>query len=148
MGERKMAICGVDCCKDCSRVKECGGCTVCNGHPFGGSCIAAECIKTGGFEACNALKNTLIEEINSLGIKYLYVDSLNLLNGFLVNLEYVLPNGEGIKLLNDNDVYLGNQIEKPNSDRCYGVVTDSKYLLVCEYGCNGLNPEIVSYKRR
>jgi len=63
-------------------------------------------------------------------------------------LEYVLPNGEGIKLLNDNDVYLGNQIEKPNSDRCYGVVTDSKYLLVCEYGCNGLNPEIVSYKRR
>jgi len=94
------------------------------------------------------LKENLITEINALGIKDLNIDELNLLNGFYVNLEYTLPNGNTLKLLNDNDAYLGNQIEIPNSDRCYGVATDAKYILVCEYGCDGSNPEIVMFKRR
>ena len=28
------------------------------------------------------------------------------------------------------------------------VVADEKFILVCEYGCNGADPEIVLYKRR
>jgi len=45
-------------------------------------------------------------------------------------------------------MYLGNQIEIDGKERCYGVAADENYLLVCEYGCNGLDPEIVIYKRR
>ncbi len=79
--------------------------------------------------------------------RYLQVNDLELLNGFFVNLEYTLPNGQLVKFLKDNNVYLGNQIEIPKSDRCYGLVADELYLLVCEYGCEGADPEIVLYKK-
>lgn len=39
------AICGADCCGVCDRKEECGGCTTVQGHPFGGTYVAAECIK-------------------------------------------------------------------------------------------------------
>lgn len=143
-----LAICGVDCCSECERRKECGGCKKVDGHPFGGTCIAAECIKRGGFEEFLRFKDTLIAEFNALGIKGLEVHNLNLLNGFFVNLEYPLANGQTVKLLNDNDVYWGNQIEIPNSDRCHGIVADDTYMLVCEYGCDGEKPEIILYKKR
>ena len=94
------------------------------------------------------LKRQLIEEINALGIGGLIVDDLNLLTGAYVNLEYPLSNGTTVRFLNDKDIYLGNQIEKPDSERCYGVVADEMFILVCEYGCNGANPEIVLYKHR
>ena len=38
--------------------------------------------------------------------------------------------------------------EKAGSDRYYGLVADNDYLLVCEYGCNGSDPEIVVYRKR
>ncbi len=143
-----MALCGLNCCNNCSRKAECGGCEKCEGHSFGGMCVAAECIKNGGLEAFYQMKQTLIDEFNGLGIKDLTVTDLNLLNGFYINLEYQLPNGQKVKLLEDNHVYLGNQIEIPGSERCYGIAADNKYLLVCEYGCHGADPEIVLYKRR
>ena len=71
-----------------------------------------------------------------------------LLTGAYVNLEYSLTNGTTVKFLNDKDVYLGNQIERTDSERCYGVVADETFILVCEYGRNGADPEIVLYKRR
>lgn len=43
--------------------------------------------------------------------------------------------------------YLGNQLRKKDSDRCYGVIADEHYLLVCEYGENGADAEIVVYKK-
>ena len=52
------------------------------------------------------------------------------------------------KLLEDNKVYMGNQIQIPGTSRCYGIVADEEYLLVCEYGCDGTDPQIVVYKRR
>lgn len=58
----------------------------------------------------------MIEEFNALGIRNLQVKDLNLLNGFSVNLEYALTNGQSVKLLEDYRVYLGNQIEIPESD--------------------------------
>ncbi len=142
------AICGSDCCEACSRKEECGGCVQTAGRPLGGKCVAADCIKRGGWEAFEEWKRTLIDEFNALGIKDLQVEDLNLLNGFFVNLEYPLANGQIVKLLEDNKVYLGNQIERPGNDRCYGIVADEAYLLVCEYGCGGSEPQIVVYKRR
>lgn len=143
-----LSICGAECCAECSRRDDCGGCVKTDGHPFGGTCIAAECIKQGGLEAFKKMKEILIAEFNTLGIQSLQVDNLNLLNGCYINLEYHLANGKSVKLLEDNRVYLGNQIEVPGSDRCYGIAADDAYLLVCEYGCNGTEPQIVVYKRR
>lgn len=137
-----MTYCGKDCCKDCGRLSECGGCEKCAGHPFGGSCIAER------NKDFSSLKATLINEINSLGIKDLSVTDLFLLNGAYVNLEYPLENGSAVKFLKDNDVYLGNQIERTGSERCFGVVAAESFILVCEYGCNGAEPEIVLFKRR
>lgn len=137
-----MTYCGSDCCKECSRAAECGGCEACSGHPFGGSCIAE---RNKDFAA---LKNSLIDEINALSVEGLTVSELFLLNGAYVNLEYPLPNGTTVKFLKDDDVYLGNQIERADSERCYGVVANEEFILVCEYGCNGAEPEIVMYKRR
>lgn len=141
-------ICQADCCGECSRQTECGGCIQTDGHPFGGTCVAAECIKRDGMEAFIRLKEELVEEFRSLGIEDLQVSDLNLLNGFFVNLEYHLANGQAVKLLEDNHIYLGNQIERPQSDRCYGIVADEQHLLVCEYGCGGMEPEIIVYKKR
>ena len=143
-----LSICGVECCGACNRKNDCGGCAETEGRPFGGTCVAAECVKRGGLEEFNKMKETLIAEFNALGIQGLQVNDLNLLNGFYVNLEYTLTNGQSVKLLEDDRDYLGNQIEIPGSDRCYGIVADDHYLLVCEYGCNGTEPQIIVYKKR
>ena len=143
-------ICGLDCscCQECDSREACGGCVETDGHPFGGSCAAAECVKAGGLEALAEVKANLIGEFNALGIKDLQIKDLNLLPGFYINLEYSLPNGQSVKLLEDGRTYFGNQIEIPGSDRCYGIAADDAYLLVCEYGCGGTDPQIVVYKRR
>lgn len=143
-----VSLCETNCCYECKRAEICGGCINTDGHPFGGTCIAAECIRHGGKEAFQKLKNTLISEFHALCIENLELSDLHLLNGDFINLEYPLPNGEMVKLLNDKNVYLGNQIERTDSDRCYGVVADKDFLLVCEYGCNGKDPEIILYKKR
>lgn len=137
-----MTYCGLDCCRECGRAAECGGCEKCGGHPFGGSCVAERNADFAG------LKKTLIAEINGLGIEGLTVDDLFLLSGAYVNLEYPLGNGTTAKFLKDADVYLGNQVERPGSERCYGIVANEEFLLVSEYGCEGADPEIVLFKRR
>ena len=137
-----MTYCGIDCCKDCNRLLECGGCEQCQGHPFGGSCVAER------NKDFTSLKRRLIDEINALGIEGLAVSDLNLLNGSYVNLSYPLANGSAVQFLKDNDIYFGNQVEWADSDRCYGIVADEDFILICEYGCNGSDPEIVLYKRR
>lgn len=137
-----MTCCGKNCCKECDRRLECGGCEQCKGHPFGGSCVAE---RNSNF---SELKQLLIEKINALGIGGLFVDDLNLLTGAYVNLEYPLSNGTTVKFLNDKDIYLGNQIERQDSERCYGVVANEDFILICEYGCNGSDQGIVLYKRR
>ena len=104
--------------------------------------------KIANMEKLLSIKSTLIQEFNALGIEGLNLTDLNLLNGSYINLEYTLPNGQKVKLLEDDKMYLGNEIEVEGKERCYGVAADEKYLLVCEYGCNGADPEIVVYKRR
>ncbi|MDE6722768.1 MAG: DUF3795 domain-containing protein [Eubacterium sp.] len=148
-------ICGIDC-NECGLKENCGGCAETNGRPFGGSCMIAECSTNNGCTECSAscssvcrLKAQLIEEFNALGIEDMEkVTNLNALRGSFVNLEYTLASGQTIKFWDDNRIYLGNQICKKNSDRCYGLTADENYLLVCEYGENGAEPEIVVFKKR
>ena len=142
------SLCGTNCCEGCSRKQDCGGCETCEGQPFGGSCIAAECVKRGGLEEFSRFKQELISECNALQVKGLQLQNLNLLNGFFVNLEYPLANWQKVQFLKDNRVYLGNQIEVEGSDRCYGIVADESFILIGEYGCDGADPEIVLYKKR
>ena len=137
-----MTYCGTDCCKECSRLSECGGCEACQGHPFGGSCIAERNKDFFG------LKQQLLAELNALGIQNLAVNELYLLNGAFVNLKYPLSNGTEVQFLNDKDVYLGCQIEQTGSERCLGVVANEAFILVCEYGSHGADPEIILYKKR
>lgn len=148
-------LCGLDC-SECGLRNECGGCTETNGHPFGGSCMIAVCCKDKGcgncgrsFEAPCKLKKQLIAEFNALGIEDMEeVTGLNALHGAYINLQYSLPGGQKIKFWDDDRIYLGNQICKKNSNRCYGLTADENYLLVCEYGDNGSDAEIIVYKKR
>ncbi len=142
-----MEKCGKNCCAVCDRLDECGGCDKCGGHPFGGNCIVTTALTKGDSSYFEDLKIKLIDTVNSLSIENLHINELFLLNGFYVNLEYPLKNGQKVKFLNDNDVYLGNQIEIKDSDRCLGVVTNGEILVVCEYGCMGENPELLLYKK-
>ena len=141
-------ICGIDC-SGCGFQEKCKGCLETNGRPLGGGCVAAECYKSGGESCFNAYKEQLIEEFNALRIGDMpKITTLCQLSGAFVNLEYTLPNGSKIKLLDDTKVYLGYQVEKVGSDRCYGLVADNDYILVCEYGNYGAEPEIIVYKKR
>ena len=141
-------LCGADC-GACALRESCGGCATTGGRPFGGACVCAECYKTGGEEAFHACCEQLLREFNALGIADMPpVTQLCQLNGAYVNLEYPLANGQRVKLLDDSRVYLGWQLEREGSDRCYGLVADEEYLLVCEYGCGGSDPQIIVYKKR
>lgn len=141
--------CDTTCCDECKlKGTACPGCRETDGHPCGGHCVAAECVRAGGLKALQDCKESIIREINALGIPDLRVDGLHLLNGAFVNLEYTLPSGQKTKLLDDRNVYWGNQVERPGQERCYGIVADEWHLLVCEYGCEGADPKIVLFKRR
>ncbi len=95
-------------------------------------------------------KKTLIQEINDLGIEGMpKLESLNALVGDYVNLEYPLPNGAKVKFLNDQTTYLGNQLESElGGDRCFGVLANMEFILICTYEAEGKNPELVLYKKR
>ncbi|MBQ6022587.1 MAG: helix-turn-helix domain-containing protein [Clostridia bacterium] len=95
-------------------------------------------------------KQTLIDEINDLHIEGMpKLEKLNALVGRFVNLEYRLPNGANVKFLNDDTTYLGNQLEPLfGGDRCFGVLANMDFILICTYEAEGANPELVLYKKR
>ncbi|MBR5318458.1 MAG: helix-turn-helix domain-containing protein [Peptococcaceae bacterium] len=104
----------------------------------------------GGNGSFAEFKKLLIEEINALNIEGMpKLTKLNALVGSYINLEYRLPNGRTVKYLDDNTTYLGNQLEcEFGGDRCFGIVANMDFLLVCTYEENGSNPELVVYKKR
>ena len=63
-----------------------------------------------------------------------------------------MPNGNNVKLLDDKNIYLCNQVECEFNDgeliRCFGLVADMNFLLVSEYGANCSDPQIVVLKKR
>ena len=101
----------------------------------------------GQFEA---FKQQLIAEINDLHVEGMpKVEKLNALVGSYVNLSYRLPNGTNVKFLDDQTTYLGNQLESVfGGDRCFGVLANMDFILVCTYEAQGANPELVLYKKR
>lgn len=104
----------------------------------------------GGEEKFEEFKKQLIDEFNALKIEGLpKVESLNVLSGSFINLEYTLQNGEKVKFLDDSSTYLGNQLAcEFGGDRCFGIAANMQFLLVCTYEENGENPELVVYKKR
>ena len=105
----------------------------------------------GGKEKFEEFKKQIIDEFNTLlhieGLPK--VETLNVLSGSFVNLEYRLPNGEMVKFLDDKATYLGNQLEcEFGGNRCFGIVANMDFLLVCSYEENGENPELIVYKKR
>lgn len=104
----------------------------------------------GGNGAFEEFKKTLIEEINALNIDGMpKLTKLNALVGSYINLEYRLPNGRSVKYLDDNVTYLGNQLEcEFDTDRCFGIVANMDFILICTYEKKGENPELVIYKKR
>ncbi len=95
-------------------------------------------------------KAQLIDEINALGIEGMpKVESLNALVGAYVNLEYPLPGGEKAKFLDDGTTYLGTQLEcEFGGDRCFGVLANMDFILICTYEAQGENPELLLFKKR
>ena len=107
----------------------------------------AELSDDGQFEA---FKQRLIEEINDLHVEGMpKLERLNALVGSYVNLEYRLPGGQKVKFLDDSATYLGNQLPSEfGGDRCFGVLANMEFILICTYEAEGANPELVLYKKR
>lgn len=140
------SLCGIDCTK-CELNSTCNGCAKTLGKPFGSECIVALSLK-GGENALCKLKKDLIAAFNVLGIQDMEeVTELNALKGSFINIEYALPNRQTLKFWDDNKIYLGNQLHKKDSDRCYGIVADEKYFMVSEYSGYGSDAEIIVFKR-
>ena len=101
----------------------------------------------GQFEA---FKQKLIGEINGLHIEGMpKVERLNALVGSYVNLSYPLPNGASVKFLDDGATYLGTQLQSElGGDKCFGVLANMEFILVCTYGPDGKDPELILYKKR
>lgn len=144
------SICGANCAECLSR-EECPGCAETNGCPFGKQCYIAKYISIGGMENYTAFKRGLIDEINTIAPAGMgKVSELYPLVGSFVNIEYPLPGG-GVKLLADDEMYLGAQVENTfceDKDICFGVIARESFIIICEYGKNCENPELVLYKRR
>ena len=107
--------------------------------------------RLGGRQKFEAFKRQIMDEFNTLlhieGLPK--VETLNVLPGSFVNLEYRLPNGQFAKFLDDKATYLGSQLEcEFGGNRCFGIVANMDFLLVCTYEENGENPELVIYKKR
>lgn len=150
----KKSICGADC-ENCGYGKNngCRGCAESKGCPFGKQCFIAKYINISGKEDFNSFKEKLSEEFCELNIPGMpKINDLYPINGAYVNLAYPMPGGGAVKLLDDKEIYLCNQVECEFNDgefmRCYGLVGGMDFLLVAEYGENGTNPELIVYKKR
>ncbi len=97
--------------------------------------------------ALEALKAKLVDEINALAIPAMpRVEKLNALVGAYVNLAYPLPGGAKAKFLNDGTTYLGTELR--GIDRCFGVLANADFILICTYEEGGKDPELLLYKKR
>lgn len=138
----KKTICGVDC-GVCPMNAACAGCAETGGKPFGKPCVTAERLKKG--DLC-AFRQRLLKAVNALNIPDLdEVKELYALKGSFVNLELPLPGGQTAKFWDDDRVYLGNQLPKRGTQRCYGLAADETYLMICEYGENGADARLVAF---
>ena len=143
-------LCGSECCSRCELHEiACAGCAETGAHPCEkGSCAAAEVIQERGLGAMYVQEMAIAKEVNALQLPGLTVGELQLLMGSYINLEHPMPSGERVKFLDDKRVYWATQEIQENDERCYGVVADQNFLLICEYGPDGSDPEVLLYKKR
>ena len=144
------SICGANC-QECQLRTRCKGCRATNGHPFGGDCVLAKkfigCDNPS--EMVTKYKDEIINEINNLNIIGIpKIDNLYALCGIFVNLEYLLPNNNKIKLLKDENIYLGTQVKNEVNNKMIGFIVDEEYLLVSEYNLDGSDATIILYLKR
>ena len=141
-----MTYCGADC-GNCSFRDNCKGCKATCGSPFGGKCVAAEYLKQNNMIEYGHFKTNVLRRINSYLERFdiTPAEALYELPGFYVNLEYEITPGVKARLLDDRNIYLGAQIV--GEDRCYGIITDGDFLILCSYEENGANPYLISYVR-
>ena len=150
----KISICGAEC-DNCGfgQNNGCKGCVNSNGCPFGKKCFVFDYIKIGGKEHFDAFKNQLITEFNELKIAGMpKITELYPIVGAYVNLAYTFPNGKELKLLNDNEIYLCSQVECEFNDgsfvKCFGLVANTDFLLVSDYGENCTDQQLLIFKKR
>ncbi len=145
------SICGADC-SICEYGKNAGwqGCKKTNGCPFGNQCFIAKIILEDGMEKYEELQKQLLQEINSLCVDGMpEVNQLFPLNGAFVNLEYPLPNGNRVSFLNNKVAYLGSQVvSQKDPQKCFGIVANLEFILVCTYSDGGENPALILFKKR
>lgn len=138
------SICGIDCTK-CPMQSACHGCEETGGRPFGGECVTALYCQKG---EANAFRQALLAAINALQIPDMEeVTELYALKGSFINIEYPLPGGQTVKFWDDNKIYLGTQLRKAGTERCYGIAADENDLMVSEYGEQGTDAHIVVFRR-
>lgn len=148
------SICGVDC-SECMPESTCKGCVATNGRPFDAECIVARCCGKRDFATCGecsdsscGLRQDIVSEFKLCGVAEAEkIDALYALKGSFVNLEYSFESGVSVKLLDDNKIYLGTQIQR-DENTCVGFVADENCILICEYGPEGANPRLLVYKKR
>ena len=102
------SLCGTDCCSRCSPQAECGGCQSVKEHPFGGNCIAAECVKQSGEEGFQRREEKDALELSQIRITYWCVNTVAM--GWIRKL-FCIKNVEGtvcIQLAAPSD-FSGNQ---------------------------------------
>ena len=107
-------------------------------------------LEIGGEENFNQFKSKIIDEINALNVEGMpRVEKLDTVPGSSVNFEYRLPNGKTVKLLNDEVTYLGCRLDCLfGGERCFGIVANMDFLLVCTYEEDCSDPELLIYKKR
>ena len=95
-------------------------------------------------------KQQLIREINDLHCPGMpKAEKLNALMDSYVDLAYPLPSGEKVRFQNGGRTYLGNRLESEfGGERCFGILADMDFILVCTYAAEGADPELVLYKKR
>ena len=154
LGSPRKLVC--QCCgmplEDCTTSREIDGnfneeyCKWC----YSGGEYTLDIWQVGGKEKLEEFKRQLIDEFNTLlSIEGLpRVEGLNVLSGEFINMEYTLPSGEKVKFLDDKKTYLGSQLEGTPGGRCVGIAANMDFLLICTYGENGEDPELVIYKKR
>lgn len=150
--EKRTTFCGADCAH-CTLKDRCAGCLATCGKPFGDTCVKALCCQKREQESCAACKScTLVKKLlacfNALNIKDMpKAEYLVAINGHLLNLAYPLPNGNKVKFLLDERIYLGMQLPKKNSDHYFGLCADEQMLLVCEYEKDEKNPVLLHFSK-
>lgn len=95
-------------------------------------------------------KSKLVGEINFYlkAEKIPEISELFEIPGEYINLKYPLESGEKTAFLRNDTVYLGNQIEFADLGVCFGAESFAGFILICSYGRNGSDPELILYKRR